>query len=683
MSLTKCQTSVASRRFFVYCCRRVDIFLDTQLATRLLAFLICYWQSLLAKFQPTIAHPRTIPGPFPAATLLCRANLSPRVYELVDAQMSLPLALPKDSRMTPAALAPKPVASNLVNSEPVAITPAASRTAHSPSRTDRTVLIVGGGLAGLSCAVECLSAGLRVILVERNGHLGGKMNVLEDKGFSFDMGPTIITLPQVLRGILRRAGSRPEDRIDLINLDPQWRCFYDDGTVINLRKDPAQTARELDEQFRNTGAGKGFTDFLTFSRRMMNLSEKVFFYNDLGGVMDLMKSPPKEPGILKDALAMRMHSTVGATINNFVKEPHVQQMCEHFLQYVGSSPFLAPAILSLIAAAQADHGCWYSMPPKSAPAGTVKDNRGGTRCVARALEAILEEAVDQGNCQIHRGVGVARILIDGDRAVGVKLDDGREIHADAVVSNCDVQRTYRDLIKTPEAQDAQRSIAGAYTPACSGVVLYLGLNRQYEHLAHHNFLFSNNSHEEFDDIYSKGIPAKDPTLYLAAPSRTDPTQAPKGHEALYILVHTAYKRDGQQWEGKGGLLEQYRPVIMEKLARCGNMPEIERHITVEHSLTPASIERMYNAEGGAIYGLASHGKLRGGFKPKNRSKAFQGLYLAGGSANPGPGVPMVLMSGVTAARCVAQDFGIKLPKINFGQGVEIGESIMPATAASN
>lgn len=524
------------------------------------------------------------------------------------------------------------------------------------------VVIVGGGLAGLSCAAECVSQGLRVTIIDRNGHLGGKMNVLEDKGYSFDMGPTILTLPQVLRGILRRAGRRVEDYIDLINLEPQWRCFYDDGTVINLRKDPRDTSRDLDRQFPGTGAGHGFEGFLEFSRRMMGLSEKVFFYQDLGGIMDMMLSPPKEPGVLKDAMAMRPHATVASTIHSYIKEPHVRQMCEHFLQYVGSNPFMAPAILSLIAAAQADHGCWYSMPGKNAAPGA----RGGTRCVAQAIERVIEE----DGATIIRGMGVSRILVRDGVAYGVRLEDGREVRGDAVVSNCDVQRTYRELLATPEALDAQRSIGEKYTPACSGVVLYLGLDRQYEQFAHHNFLFSKDSHAEFDDIYVKGVPARDPTLYLAVPSRTDPTQAPKGGEALYILVHTAYKRDHQRWEGEGGLLEQYRPVIIEKLERCGRIEGIEKHIVCEHALTPASIERLYNAEGGAIYGLASHGLLRGGFKPRNRSQVVKGLYLAGGSANPGPGVPMVLMSGVTAARCVAQDLGLEVAPITFGKGVE-------------
>ena len=244
--------------------------------------------------------------------------------------------------------------------------------------------------------------------------------------------------------------------------------------------------------------------------------------------------------------------------------------------------------------------------------------------------------------------------------MGAQLEDGRTVRADAVVSNCDVQRTNRDLLAAPEAKAEQRRIASYYTPACSGVVLYLGLNRRYEHLAHHNFLFSNDSHAEFGDIYKAGVPARDPTLYLAVPSRSDETQAPPGGEALYVLIHTPYIRPGQRWEGRGGLFEQYKPVVMAKLRKFG-MEDIDRHIVVDKCLHPGLIESWYNAEGGAIYGLASHGKFKGGFKPKNRSRIVKNLYLAGGSANPGPGVPMVLMSGVTAAMTLCEDLKVSGP----------------------
>jgi len=523
----------------------------------------------------------------------------------------------------------------------------------------RTAIVIGGGLAGLAAATELAGRGVQVTLVERNQHLGGKMNVLTEKGFTFDMGPTILTMPNVVRGIIQRTGRNVSDYLDLVRLDPQWRCMYEDGTVIDLLERPEEMAAAMDRQFPGAGAGAGWKSFVEYSRRMFRLSGKVFFFKDLGGVMDLMRKPPtSEPGLLKDVFAMRMHSTVGGTIDKHIHEPHLKQLAEHFLQYVGSSPFLSPAILTLIAAAQVDDGCWYAM--------------GGTRMVARSMERILREE----RAEIITGTGVRRLLTDGKRVTGVELEDGRTITADVVVSNCDVQRTYRDLDGSQEGIAEQRRIGGDYTPACSGVVLYLGLDRQYDHLLHHDFLFSKDSHEEFDDIYRQGIPARDPTVYLCVPSRTDPTQAPAGGEALYALIHTPYLRPGQRWEGPGGMMEAYRGTVIEKLKRFG-MPDLEQHIVVERHLTPQGIERWYNAEGGAIYGLASHGKLKGGFKPRNRSRLYRNLYLAGGSANPGPGVPMVLMSGVTAADAVCEDLGVARTSHGApGFGVDTGSRLL-------
>jgi phytoene desaturase len=523
----------------------------------------------------------------------------------------------------------------------------------------RTAIVIGGGLAGLAAATELAGRGVQVTLVERNQHLGGKMNVLTEKGFTFDMGPTILTMPNVVRGIIQRTGRNVSDYLDLVRLDPQWRCMYEDGTVIDLLEKPEEMAAAMDRQFPGAGAGAGWKSFVEYSRRMFRLSGKVFFFKDLGGVMDLMRKPPtSEPGLLKDVFAMRMHSTVGGTIDKHIHEPHLKQLAEHFLQYVGSSPFLSPAILTLIAAAQVDDGCWYAM--------------GGTRMVARSMERILREE----RAEIITGTGVRRLLTDGKRVTGVELEDGRTLTADVVVSNCDVQRTYRDLDGSQEGIAEQRRIGGDYTPACSGVVLYLGLDRQYDHLLHHDFLFSKDSHEEFDDIYRQGIPARDPTVYLCVPSRTDPTQAPAGGEALYALIHTPYLRPGQRWEGPGGMMEAYRGTVIEKLKRFG-MPDLEQHIVVERHLTPQGIERWYNAEGGAIYGLASHGKLKGGFKPRNRSRLYGNLYLAGGSANPGPGVPMVLMSGVTAADAVCEDLGVARTSHGApGFGVDTGSRLL-------
>jgi phytoene dehydrogenase-like protein len=192
----------------------------------------------------------------------------------------------------------------------------------------------------------------------------------------------------------------------------------------------------------------------------------------------------------------------------------------------------------------------------------------------------------------------------------------------------------------------------SYEPACSGVVLYLGLRRRYDHLLHHNFVFSRDPEEEFAAIYRRGEPADDPTCYVCAPAQTDPTVAPAGGEALYVLVHTPYLRPHHDWRR---LFPAYRRTIFRKLAETAGLLDLEQRIVVEHVLTPEDIHHHYQVLNGAIYGIASHGRFLGAFKPGNRSPDIRGLYLAGGAAHPGPGMPMVLMSGWIAADTLDQD----------------------------
>ncbi len=232
----------------------------------------------------------------------------------------------------------------------------------------------------------------------------------------------------------------------------------------------------------------------------------------------------------------------------------------------------------------------------------------------------------------------------------METDQGEEIEFDAVVANSDTVRTHRDLIGGAAMRRFENR--RRYEPACSGVVLYLGLDHAYEHLAHHNFFFSRNPEEEFEAIYRHGEPAPDPTCYVAAPARTDPDVAPEHGEALYVLVHVPYLRPHHDWKR---IFPAYRRVILDKLARTAGLGDLERRIRFEQCLTPQDIHERFGVLNGAIYGLASHGKFVGAFKPSNRSRDVPGLYFAGGSAHPGPGMPMVLMSGWIAADALDRD----------------------------
>lgn len=498
--------------------------------------------------------------------------------------------------------------------------------------------IVGGGLGGLAAAVTLAARGHQVTLVERNPWLGGKAAVLRQDGFRFDMGPTILTIPSVLRRIIGEAGHQLEDRLDMVRLDPQWRCFYEDGTVLDLHQDAARmrAALQVMAAAGGTALADGYEHFMSWSRALSDLSERWFMWRSVGNIADTMKAAGGiSPTYLKDLLTMGMGRTVADAVRKYVPEPRVAQMIDHFTQYVGSSPEASPAVLCGIAHMQMDEGVWYPV--------------GGTRAVPEALERLAEEL----GVTLYRGTAVQVLESDKGRVRAMVLDDGRRIAVDAVISNSDSVRTHRELVDHAAAREAFAR-RRRYEPACSGVVLYMGLKKRYDHLLHHNFVFSRNPHEEFDAIYRLGEPAPDPTAYVCAPGISEAAVAPEGGDALYVLVHTPYLREGQDWSR---LLPAVRRGILDKLARTGGMGDLEERIVTEHVLTPQDIQDRYHVLKGAIYGLASHGRFTGAFKPANRSPDLKGLYLAGGSAHPGPGMPMALMSGWIAADSLHRDMG--------------------------
>jgi diapolycopene oxygenase len=501
----------------------------------------------------------------------------------------------------------------------------------------KTVGVIGGGLGGLSAACVLAARGYEVVVFEPNEWLGGKASVIESNGFRFDMGPTILTLPTVLGRIFAEAGGNVAEALDLVRLDPQWRLFFEDGSTLDLLAETDAMASKLAAFSPGTDAAVGYRDFIRLSEQLHRISENYFFWRPIGGLRDMFDARATlQPNILGDVLAMRPGQSVAQTVRGRISDPRVAQMVDHFTQYVGSAPAASPAVLCGIAHMQTSGGVWYPM--------------GGMHAVPAALTKLAESL----GVEFRRSTCVERILTSQGAVQGVRLEGGETVFLDAVVSNSDSVRTYRELLGGP----VTRAFEGRrrYEPACSGVVLYLGLKQRYDQLLHHNFVFSRSPEEEFSAIYSKGIPAPDPTCYVCAPAITEAAVAPPGGEALYVLVHTPYLRPGHDWQS---MLPWYRRIILDKLKRAAGMEDIESRIVFEQALTPEDIDRRYHVLKGAIYGLASHGRFFGAFKPSNRSPDVSGLYLAGGAAHPGPGVPMVLMSGWIAADALDKDAGLQ------------------------
>jgi phytoene desaturase len=493
--------------------------------------------------------------------------------------------------------------------------------------------VIGGGLGGLAAACTLAARGYEVILFEKNHWLGGKAAVHEQQGFRFDMGPTILTLPMVLARLFAEAERDMADYLDLIPLDPQWRCFYEDGSTLDLWADTEQMASSLDAFSPGSGAGAGYRRFMALSQRLHDISKRFFFWRSVGSMRDTLDVRSTfSLAVLGDLLHLRLGQSVASTVRAHAADPRVAQLLEHFTQYVGSAPDASPAVLCGIAQMQTHGGIWYP--------------RGGTGAIPRALVQLAGDL----HVDLRTDADIVRIRTTQGAVSGVETATGECIALDAVVSNMDAVRTYRDLLGGEAAQRFARQ--RRYEPACSGVVLYLGLSQAYPHLRHHNFVFSQDPEAEFHTIYRQGEPAPDPTCYVCAPAQTDASVAPPGGEALYILVHTPYVRDHHDWQQ---MLPAYRRTILDKLARTAGLEDLERRIVYEHALTPADMHQRYRVLHGAIYGLASHGRFTGAFKPGNRRTDVPGLYLAGGAAHPGPGMPMVLMSGWIAADSLDQD----------------------------
>ncbi len=267
------------------------------------------------------------------------------------------------------------------------------------------------------------------------------------------------------------------------------------------------------------------------SKQLHGVSDRFFFWRSVGGLSDTMEvGGAFSAAVLKDVLSLKMGRSVASVVRSYVSDHRVAQMMDHFTQYVGSSPYASPAVLCGIAHMQTDEGIWYPI--------------GGTRAVPEALGKLAGEL----GVEIRVGTDVMQIATDGDQVRGVVTADGNEIACDAVVSNCDAVRTYRELLKgTPQSNNFMKR--NRHQPACSGVVLYLGLDRRYEQLLHHNFVFSRDPEEEFDWIYRKGDPAPDPSAYVCAPAISEPEVAPDGCEALVHFGAHALPAPPSQLEG--------------------------------------------------------------------------------------------------------------------------------------
>lgn len=488
---------------------------------------------------------------------------------------------------------------------------------------EQPTVIVGGGLGGLAAAIHLAAGGRRVVLLEKNERVGGKLNLICEAGYTFDTGPTLLTMPWVLRELFQAAGRRMEDALTLLPVEPTCRYRWPDGTSF----DAWQSLPLLAQQIARLDARdvRGFFRFMAYAERIYAAVSGPFLLRPFDGLRDLLT-----PALLRDAWRIDPLRTVDQAVRSFFRSPHLRQVFNRYTTYNGSSPYRAPATFNLIAYIEFVEGGWYV--------------RGGMYQLARALERLARDL----GVDIRTNSLVEQVLVEDGAARGVRLADGETLKADSVVINADPRYAYQVLL--PGQERAARRLA-RLEPSCSGLIMLLGVGRQYEDLAHHNIFFSSDYRREFAAIFKQRALARDPTVYVSSTVRSDPYHAPPGHMNLFVLVNTPALSRRVSWERE---LDLYRDLIIRKLERMG-LRDLGARIAYERIITPEDVQARYNALDGAIYGLASNHPWTAFLRPPLRARELRRLYFVGGGTHPGGGIPLVLLSGRAVAERVLGD----------------------------
>ncbi|MET0458246.1 MAG: phytoene desaturase family protein, partial [Ilumatobacteraceae bacterium] len=467
----------------------------------------------------------------------------------------------------------------------------------------------------LATAIRLAAAGRRVVVLERNDVTGGKLATRHHDGCTFDLGPSLLTLPHVFDELFRVAGTTLAAEVDLVRLDPQFRYWWPDGASLVVPDDPTATAAAFDAF--SPGAGAAWRRFDERGRRIWDVSARSFFAGPMSGPVGLlrrMRSP-------RDLLTIDPLRSLHARAAEHFADPRLVQWAGRYATYSGSSPYRAPATLACIPHLESRYGCWY-------PVGGLD-----------ALRAALQRAAESLGVEVRTATDVVRVSVRDGTVTGVETAEGSSVASPVVVANADAEHLYGELL--PDA-NALRRVRRAER-STSGFVLTVAVDGRTPGIGHHNVWFAGDPRAEFAEREA-GRMAGDPTIYACVSAVTDPSQAPAGGENWFLLLNApaGVELDGEL-EGR---------VLLDQLAARG--VDLRRRVVGTSTMTPIDMAARYRAPGGAIYGTSSNGRRAAFLRPGNRG-SVRGLYLVGGSSHPGCGLPLVAMSARIVADMVAAD----------------------------
>ena len=493
--------------------------------------------------------------------------------------------------------------------QPPARRPQPTTRSTAPDRN--TVVVVGAGIGGLAAALRLAKRGFRVTVLERQGVPGGRAGIWRSEGFTFDTGPSLVLMLEVWRKLFHDLGRRFEDYVDLIQVDPNYRVTFPDGSTLDMTSRINRLLEEF-ERFE-PGAGPRLLDYLAHTAKLYR-----------GGLQFISRSMHRLRAMMRGA-DLRMLAVSGALgdlqslVGKYVKDERLQQALSFQSLYLGLSPYDALAIYALLPYAEIGGGVHYP--------------RGGMHQLAKALERLCGEL----GVTIRYGADVVALEKEEGRVRAAVLATAERVTAERFVANSDLPYTYERLLGEPlPGIDDKRF-------SCSVVLLYLGVDRTYPHLEHHNFVVPPDMRGACAELFDHHRMPERPPFYVVASTRTDPAGAPFGCENLFVLVlapsqpkDPAHRID---WSVEGPKVEAR---TLEQLEAWG-LTDLRKHIVTKKLVTPESYTTDFGNLRGEAFGLAHNFGQIGWFRPHNRHDRYTNLYFVGQSTHPGCGLPMVLI----------------------------------------
>lgn len=499
-----------------------------------------------------------------------------------------------------------------------------------PQTSRPKVAVIGSGFGGLASAIRLQAAGCEVRIFEKRDAPGGRAYVYRQDGFTFDAGPTVITAPTVIEDLFKTANRPMRDYVELMPVSPFYRLFWDDGYCFDYSQDLDATRSQI--RAKSPGDLEGYERFLSYTQEVFDEG-----YTKLAHVpfLDLWSMVKVAPQLIR----LGAHRSVYNTVSRYIRDEHLREAFSFHSLLVGGNPFETSSIYTLIHFLERNWGVYF---PK-----------GGTGALVQGLVRLFQ---DLGG-KLHLQAPVDNIATRDGKVVGVRTQGGETWSCDAVVSNADVVHTYRDLLK---GEDRARSTARRLENArhsMSLFLIYFGTKKRYPHLAHHNVLFGPRYKGLLDEIFNTygdmqvSLP-EDFSLYLHAPTVSDPSLAPEGCEAFYVLSPVAHLGHMDiDWKSEG---PRYADAIINYMERK-YIPGLRENLVTQKIFTPMDFSSELNAHLGSAFSLEPVLTQSAYFRTHNRDDRLKGLYVVGAGTHPGAGVPGVVKSAEATAQLVIDD----------------------------